>query len=184
MSSESDQNKESPAKIVEELSRDKLCDICRKKKLKIKGSRSELINQLTVNTCKRKAQNEIEERTAKKRMVIASPDHEVEAINEEDYEPDFYYSYDDDNDSIIEEDINERPVEADVAGKFVFIKLSEIMKFKVDELKDELKKRGLLVSGKKAKLQNRLKEAMENKVKMVAPKTTDSAGKDFNRNAR
>ena len=71
--------------------------------------------------------------------MVLSPDQEVEAVEDDDYESDFFNAYNDDEVSIIEENINERPVEEDLNGKFVFMKEAKIVKFKVDELKDELK---------------------------------------------
>ena len=54
---------------------------------------------------------------------------------------------------------------------FIFISDDEIKKMKVDLLKKELKKRGLSVHEKKAKLQQQLLDAMRDKVNVVAEST-------------
>ena len=57
------------------------------------------------------------------------------------------------------------------AASFILITDEEINRLKVDLLRRELKKRGLSVGGKKAELQLRLKEAMEQGVCVVAEST-------------
>ena len=57
------------------------------------------------------------------------------------------------------------------APTFIFIPYEEIKKMKVDELKQELKKRGVSMHGKKAELQERLTEAIRNKIAVVPVST-------------
>ena len=56
---------------------------------------------------------------------------------------------------------------------FVLITEEDMNKMKVDELKAELKKRGLAVRGKKDELKEKLKKAMEDKVPVLATATSE-----------
>ena len=61
------------------------------------------------------------------------------------------------------------------ASQFVLIADSEMKKLKVDELRRELKNRGLGTGGLKKDLQARLKKAMEDRVPIVSAVTKEAA---------
>ena len=126
--------------------------LCRAKKLKVRGNRSELMLRLTITTQKRKEKNNIELASKQKWVTI-------EILSKE---PSFSHSADEDycpqksdDKSIEEKDINKIAREEDVdseIGKFVLIEEDKILKMKMDDMRVELRKRALPVSGKKAEL--------------------------------
>ena len=60
----------------------------------------------------------------------------------------------------------------------------EIKNFKVDELREELTKRGLSKNGLKLALQKRLYKEMDDGVLCIKTATTDAAPTGFHKNAR
>ena len=69
--------------------------------------------------------------------------------------------------------INNEPEKASNGSNFIFICDNVIEKMLVDNLRKELKLRGLSTTGKKAILQERLKKAMQDKVELVPVETSE-----------
>lgn len=86
---------------------------------------------------------------------------ELEIIDEESFpvEEDLMEEATTNTEATLSEPVDDRPEE-----EVIIIARSEIMKFKVDELRTELKKRGLRVKGLKSELQANLIKAMEDRV--------------------
>lgn len=166
---------------IVELSRDQLRKKCKEKNLKVKGNCAELINRLTINAKKRKGTEELTTEDQIGSELSSDSENNHACVSEDENN----YMMIEDDDSIIEEDINEKgDVIPSESGKFILIEEDVLIKLKVDDLKDELKKRGIPMSGKKAELQLRLKEAMANKVTIVEEERATGAGTGFAPNAR